>query len=109
MYLIACAAIVGYTVAYGLCDFSGWPRLTYFPLHREWDVVVRPRSPYPMNYVGTTLWGVGGAVIAAAIAAVATRLARGPLPARWLHLSGAWALTAFALVGFYYTWNLWPF
>ncbi len=108
-YLAACCATIGFCLGYVLCDFGAWPRLTYFPYERSWGLVAGPPGAIPMAYVGTILWGVGGAVVGAGIASISTRWIRTPLADRWLRLFGAWAVAGFAYAGLYYTWNLWPF
>lgn len=108
-YLIACCAVIGYTLAYALSVYGEWPKLTYFPYERSWEMVTTPPGPVPSNYVGIVLWGVGGATVGAAGAWLFSRLYRRELAPRWLHLFGGWALTGFVLAGAFFTWNLWPF
>jgi len=108
-YLVVCSGVIGFCLAYVLCDFSGWPRLTYFPYEREWRFVAGPAGDVPMSYIGIILWGAGGAIVGAVLAYVASRLARRPMSDRWLTLWGGWAVAAFVYAGLYYTWNLWPF
>jgi hypothetical protein len=108
-YLVACGVIIGFALAYVLCDFSALPRLTYYPYERHWRVVARPAGEVPMFYVGTVLWGLGGAVCGGLLIQGACRFVNRPVAERWLLLAGAWALAAFAYAGLYYTWNLWPF
>lgn len=108
-YLVVCAAFIGFAMAYVLCDFGGWSRLTYYPYEREWRMVVRPVSDVPMMYVGTVLWGLGGAVSGGALVHGVCRVLNRPVTERWLRLAGAWALAAFVYAGLYYTWNIWPF
>lgn len=107
-FVIACAAVIGYCVAYVVCDFGGFSKLTYDPLDRTWFFTDQP-TPIAMGYLGIVLWGLGGAAVASAIAYVATRLLDRELPGQVNNLMGAWALTAFAYAGVYYTWGLWPF
>lgn len=109
IYITVCSAVTGFALAYVLCDYSGWPRLTYFPYQRDWRLVAGPPGAAPMGYVGTILWGLGGALCGGAVAYAACRLVRRSIPDRWLRLAGAWTLTAFVYAGLYYTWNLWPF
>lgn len=109
IYLASCAGIIGYALAYVMCSYGGWPRLTYYPLERQWRFVVMADRPEPMSFLGMVLWGAGGAAVGIALALVAARWARAPLAARWLNLAGAWALTAVGLGAAYYTWSLWPF
>ena len=109
VFLLACAGVIGYALAYVLCDFAAWPRLTYFPDEGGWRFTTRLPGGVPMNYVGTVLWGVGGGAVAVAAAAVATRVFDRPAPAVLLRLAGAWAVTAAGFAGAYFLWNLWPF
>lgn len=108
-YFAVCTAIAGFAIAYVMCDYAQWPRLTYFPVEREWRFVAGYPGRVPMAYVGTVLWGVGGAMLGAASAWIATRFIDRELSRRWTNLFGAWALAAFAYAGVYYTWSLWPF
>lgn len=108
-YLTACCAMIGFALAYVLCDYAAWPRLTYFPYEHAWAFVDRSASPVPSNYVGTILWGLGGALTGGAGAFLLLGLARRPWPARWLRLAGGWALAGFVYAGMYFTWGLWPF
>lgn len=108
-YLAACAAVIGYCLAYTASDYGRWPRLTYYPYEREWQFVSNPANPIPMQYLGTLLWGLGGALLAAALVWLATLAVRREASARVLHLAGGWALIGFVYAGAYFTWNLWPF
>jgi hypothetical protein len=108
-YLTACAGIIGFALAYVLCDYAEWPRLTYFPYERTWAFVTRSPSPVPANYVGTILWGMGGALVGSGCAYLLLGLGRRGWPDRWLRLAGGWAVAAFLYAGLYFTWNLWPF
>jgi hypothetical protein len=109
VYSAAMTAVIGWVLAYALADWAGWPRLTYFPYERDWQLVSGAAGPVPITYVGMVLWGVGGSLCGAAIAALACRLWRRPLPPRVLPLLGLWAVTAFLYGGTYFMWNLWPF
>jgi hypothetical protein len=109
IYLVVCAAVIGYALAYTVCDYAPWPRLTYFPDRRAWELLDRPSSPVPMNYVGTVAWGIGGACVGALLGWATGAALRRELPQRWITLAGAWALTAAGMAGAYYLWNLWPF
>ncbi|HVV83457.1 MAG TPA: hypothetical protein VHE35_10315 [Kofleriaceae bacterium] len=106
---IACAAVVGWTLAYALCDWGGWHRLTYDPYLARWTWTSGPTPRVPINYLGGLLWGLGGAVVGASVAALGLRLWRRPLPPTVLGLAAAWALTGVALAGTYYMWTIWPF
>lgn len=108
-YFIACSAFIGFAIAYVLCDYGAWPKLTYFPYERVWAVVPPPPGEAPMGYVGMLLWGTGGGLVGAALAALATRWRSRAVAQRWLVLIGAWALAAFVYGGLYFTWSLWPF
>jgi hypothetical protein len=108
-YVIAVTAIIGGAIAYGMCDWSGWTRLQHDPYSGAWWFEDGPTQKVPINYYGTLLWSVGGAAVGAALAAIATRLHRRPLPPSVISILGAWALTGFALGGLYYVWTLWPF
>ncbi|HTM21456.1 MAG TPA: hypothetical protein VL172_13140 [Kofleriaceae bacterium] len=107
-YLVLCAAVIGFALAYFACDFGGWTRLAYDPWARSWRWTDRP-TPFDSLYWGTILWGLAGAAAFAAVAWLACRRAGRELSARWNLLAAAWALTAFAFIGLYFTWNLWPF
>jgi hypothetical protein len=109
IYLTACAMVIGFVGAYCLVEWAALPRLTYFPLEGEWQLWSRLPGPVPMGYVGMILWGLGGALIAAAaVWLVAGRVAT-TLSDNAVRLVGAWTLSAFALGGGFFTWNLWPF
>jgi hypothetical protein len=104
-----CGSVIGFALGYTLSDFSGWRKLYYRPLARVWELTARPSTPDAMVYVGLVLWGLGGAVVGGLVVFVALRFVAADVPRRWLDLAGAWALTAVALTGAYFTWNLWPF
>ena len=107
-YLTVCGAIIGYCIGYVVCDFAGWPKLTYAPLDRAWYFTATP-SPLDMAYLGIVLWALSAALIGGGMVAVATRIAKRELPQTINNLAGAWTLTAFGYAGLYYTWGLWPF
>ena len=107
-YVCGTCAVIGFALAYALCDFGGWPRLSYLPYEGAWTFSP-PSDLVSMTYVGTFLWGVGGALVAAGVGAGATLVWKRPLPAAGFGLLAAWAMTAFLLAGLYYTWNIWPF
>jgi len=107
-FLAACGGIVGYCLAYVLCDFGKWPRLAYSPLDHAWRMTSSP-APLEMSYLGMVLWGLGGALVGAGIVSVAARLVGRELSASVDRLAGAWALTAVGFAGLYFTWALWPF
>ena len=108
VYVVSCCSIIGFCLAYVMCDFAGWARLTHFQIEGEWRLVSRPASLVPSNYVGTVLWGLGGAACGAVVA-LPIALRRSPLPDRWLRLVGGWAMVAFVYAAAYYLWNLLPF
>ncbi len=109
IYLAACAGVIGFCLAYVICDFAALPRLWYFPRERAWRFAERVSSPLPMAYYGMWLWGMGGAAVAGAGAWVGTGLAKVESPRRWLHLAGGWAITAVCFASGYFLWGLWPF
>ena len=109
IYLAACGGVIGYALAYVVSDFAALPRATYYPREHTWRFVEDAGSAAPMAYYGMLLWGVCGAVVGAALVLLATRFATSALSRRWLHLAGAWAMTAVVFAGAYFTWNLWPF
>ncbi len=108
-YAIACCAIIGWSLAYTLASWGGWTKLFYDPLSRRWWWGDTAATPIPINYWGLVLWGIGGAAFGVAVAAIAARLWRRPLPGAVQLLLGAWAMTGFAYAGTYYMWTLWPF
>lgn len=108
IYLVACAMALGFFGAYCLAEWAALPRLTYFPLAREWQLWSRPPGPLPMGYVGLILWGLGGGLIGGALAWLVSSRLR-PLSDGALRMIGAWTLSAFVIGGGFFTWNLWPF
>lgn len=109
VYLCATCAVIGFALAYTLCDFGQWPRLHYLPYERRWVIAPLVVDRLAMNYLGTFLWGVGGAIVGAGIGAGAALAWKRPLPRVAIGLLSAWSLTAFVLAGWYFTWNVWPF
>ncbi len=109
VYVIATAAIIGGSLAYFLCDWGGWTRLQYDPYTGAWWWQDGPTQKVAINYYGTVLWALGGGAVGGAVAALALRLHRRPLPSEAIAVLAAWALTGFALGGLYYVWTLWPF
>ena len=105
-YVIAMCAVIGGAFAYAACDWGRWPHLTYHPLTGAW--ALGSTSPLAVHYPGLVAWGLGGACAGALVGAVACALAPRPWPAQLYRLLGAWALTAIALAGGYFTWTLWP-
>ena len=108
VYAIATCAVIGAALAYGLCDWSGWPRLTLEPYQGTWSWPDGPTRPVPINYYGTLLWGAGGALAGGLVGALALRLRPRPLADRLVVLLAAWALTAIVIAAGFYAWNLWP-
>jgi hypothetical protein len=103
-YVIATMAVIGGTLAYALCTWGGWTRLSSIlprhlvddgPAHRA-DRLLR-RHPV----------GHGGALVGGGLAA-ATALPPA-LPPPPVQLLAAWALTSFAIAALFYIWSMWPF
>lgn len=109
IFVIACACVIGYSLAYTLSDFGQWPKLTYFPYEGEWAWFRVPPGPVPMPYVGMVFWGVVGGAGCAVVAAGSCHVRKTPISDTMLRLWGGWSLSAFAFAGLYFTWNLWPF
>ncbi len=108
IYFAACGWAIGFALTYAAAQWSDWPKLTYFPLARKWELWSTPPGPLPMAYLGLIMWGLGGGLILSA----ATWLVSGKLQVqseRAVLLAAAWTLTAFAVAGLFFTWNLWPF
>ena len=108
-YAACTGFVIGWCLAYVLCDALGWPRLAYEPYGGELSLASGHPPPTVMTYWGVILWGVIGGVVGAALGAVGARLARRAMSDRVITLLGAWAVTAFVIAGLYYLWNLWPF
>jgi hypothetical protein len=109
VHAIAAVAVIGGTLAYALCDWSGWTRLQLDPYDGSWWWQDGATRKVPINYYGGLLWALGGAAVGAGLATLVTALWRRPVPAAVSAVLSAWALTGVALTGAYYTWNLWPF
>jgi hypothetical protein len=106
-YFIGCAAIIGFAIAFALPIYTRLPRAFYDPSARAWSWAVT-LGPIPMGFVGQIIWGIAGALLAAgACGLVASRMTREPSDRAW-QLAAAWALSAIAIVGAYFTWNNWP-
>jgi hypothetical protein len=106
-YVIAICAVIGGAFAYAASDWGSWPRVTYLPITGE--VVLRaPAGAIAILYLGTVLWGLGGAACGALAGVIACRLWKRPLPDRVLLVAGAWAIAALVLAGGYFTWSLGP-
>ncbi len=108
-YLVACSAVIGFALAYALCDFAGWPRAIYAPLEGAVRLERPPVGKNEVSYLGVVAWGAGGALVAGLLAFALSRALRRPLSSRLCRLLGAWALTAVLLAGAFHTWSLWPF
>lgn len=108
-YLVACGAVIGACLAYAGCDFYGWPRLNYFPLEHRWAMLAEPAGAVGSSYLGLVLWGLGGALVAAAAMGLVTRRLAREVSARWLGLVGAWAVSGVCFSGLYFAWKEWPF
>lgn len=102
---VACAAGVGFALAYALPVYARLPSLYYDPLARRWILGAWP-GPLPIGWYGQLAYGVAGAAVASSLASLASRL-RAPSP-QVVALASAWALTALALVLAYFAWNNWP-
>jgi hypothetical protein len=105
VYAMVCCALIGGGFAYASADWGQWPRIHYMPLAGTLTLAPVPGQT-AMGYWGLIAWGLGGAVIGAGAGAVIART----LPEAWwprvAKLFGAWALTALALAGAYFTWQL---
>ena len=84
VYVIAALAIIGGTIAYGMCDWGGWTRLQHDPYTGAWWWADGPTQKVAINYYGMLLWALGGAAVGGALAAVALRVVRRPLRRRVL-------------------------
>ena len=87
----------------------------YEPYEHLWLVANEPPSSAAMVYPGMLLWGLCGAISAAALTLVVLTLIVLPRAPSWkpsavaLQLAGAWALTSFVVAALYFLWGLWPF
>src|SRR5690606_19582012 len=108
-YLAACAAVIGGSLAYVLCDFGQWPMLMLLPYEGEWAFGAEAPDPAAMPYPGMLVWGALGAALAGALAWAVAGRRREPVSDTALSLAGGWALTAAGFAGAYYFWGLWPF
>ncbi len=108
-YLAACAALIGGCLAYAMCDFLAWSRLTYFPLEHEWRMVAGSSGAVGSDRLGLLLWGLGGALVAGLATWLLAGVRKRELPRRWLGLAGAWAVSALGLAALYFMWKEWPF
>jgi hypothetical protein len=106
-YAIATCALIGAALAYALCDWAQWPRLSYLPVRGTWTMHP-PGGAIAITYFGNVAWGIGGAACGALIGGGVVAIVKRPLPERALQLLGAWSITAILLVGAYFTWTVWP-
>ena len=106
-YVIALCALIGGAFAYAACDWARWPRLTYLPVTGE-VTLHAPPGAIAITYLGNVAWGLGGAACGALGGALVCAVAKRPLTTQAMLLLGAWAITAIALCGAYFTWSLWP-
>jgi hypothetical protein len=106
VYFGACAACIGFAVFYALPIYARLVRPYYDPIAHRWFLADHA-PPIPMGYVGQLLWALAGALVGGGVAYALA--ARGRVPSARAHaLAAAWALTAIAIVGAYFTWNNWP-
>ncbi len=108
-YLIGVAAVVGFALGYLLCDFGGWPMLMYEPYAHEWLVADAPPGASVMVYPGMIVWGLAGALVAAALCVLVATRRKKAVSSAFLQLAGAWAVTAVVFTALYFLWGLWPF
>jgi hypothetical protein len=108
VYVAACAGVVGACLTYGLVDYARLPRLVHYQAEHELRLEARAYGAAPGGYVGLWVWALAAGVVAAALATAFMRARRQPLGEGALGLWLAWAMTAFGLVGAYFTWNNWP-
>jgi drug/metabolite transporter (DMT)-like permease len=87
--------------------YARLPRSFYDPVAHRWHWVAA-MGPIPMGYIGQIVWGIGGALLCAAIASLITRRMKATPSERAFGLWAAWALTAVSIVIGYFTWNNWP-
>lgn len=107
VFFTACAALIGYALAYALPVYARLPRTFYDPVARRWQWAEN-LGPIPMGYVGQVLWGAFGALVCALAAdLIVSRRKRAPSE-RAFALWTAWTLTALAVITAYFTWNNWP-
>jgi hypothetical protein len=105
-YVIAMCAIIGGAFAYAACDWAHWPRLLYLPVQGR--LALDAHGAIAIHYFGLVLWGIAGTCTGAMLGAALCRLRPRTWSAQTYRLFGAWAITALALGGGYFTWNLWP-
>lgn len=107
IFYATCAALVGFALTYTLPVYARLPRTFYDPVARRWFFAASS-TPIPMGYIGQILWGMAGAIVAGAIASLATARAKSAPSERAFALGSAWTLTAIVVVIAYFTWNNWP-
>jgi hypothetical protein len=108
-FLVACAVVIGGTLAIVVSQYAGWPRLSYHAYRRSFDVAPPSGSAVEASYIGISLWAVAGALVAALAAVGFAAAWRRPLAPASVRLLGAWALTSAGLAGLYSLWTIWPF
>ncbi|HEY7955132.1 MAG TPA: hypothetical protein VII38_07555 [Polyangia bacterium] len=106
-FFVACAALIGFVLAYALPVYARLPRTFYDPVARRWQWASN-LGPIPMGYVGQIVWGIAGALICGGLAGLITSRFKREPSERAFSLWTAWALTALAIVLGYFTWNNWP-
>jgi uncharacterized membrane protein YeaQ/YmgE (transglycosylase-associated protein family) len=102
-----CAGLVAFALCFALPIYARLPRAYYDPIGRRWFFADHA-TPIPMGYVGQILWGIAGALVAAALAMLLTARTRRAPSERAFVLGAAWTLTAIVIVLGYFTWNNWP-
>lgn len=107
VYLVTCAALVGFALAYALPPYTSLPNLFYDAVHRRYLWGNRP-EPTQLGYFGQILYGFAGALVAGLAAFVATARRRKDATESTKALAAAWALAFLVLVGAYFTWQNWP-
>ena len=107
LFFAACAAMVGFALAYALPIYARLPHHFYDPIARRW-LLARTAGPIPMGYVGQIVWAIGGALVAFALTWAIAGRAKSAASDRAIALGSAWALTAVVIVIGYFTWNNWP-
>ena len=107
IYFMACAALIGFALAYALPIYARLPHHFYDPIARRW-LLATNAGPIPMGYVGQILWAIGGALLAGGVTWMIAGRKKSAPSDRAFALGSAWALTAVVIVLGYFTWNNWP-
>ena len=109
-YLVGTGAMIGFALAYALPSVAGLPLVIYEPLAHRFSLGL-PAGGVTLGYFGQVLWGLLGGLLGSLLGAGmgfgAARRGRSLTEATSI-LAAAWALTALALVGAYFTWLNWP-